>query len=73
MAAAKSAATLQLGGQIRERLLNFADPVEKRIVAFSLRRTKCAERLKNGADLGIKKIDRVMQLLLNRSDQLFAF
>ena len=63
---------MQLGGQFRERLFNFADPFEKGIVAFSLRRTKRAERLKNGADLDVKKIDRVMQLLLNRRDQLFA-
>ena len=58
----------QLSRQLRKSLFHVAHAIQERIVAFSFGSAKSAERLKSQADLRVKEIDRMTQLLLDRGN-----
>ena len=70
---ADSLAVRDLPHKVRERLFQFLGVLQKRIIAFALGCAEGFQRLENNADLAVKKIDRMLEMLIDHMRELSAF
>jgi hypothetical protein len=70
---ADSLALRDLSHTLRERLFQFLGVLLKRIIASALGCAEGFQRLENDADLAVKKIDRMLEMLIDRMRELGAF